>query len=72
MNQPQSQDIRAGRILLAYFSRAGVNYYNGSAGDASSCRGATIGERLAVRGEEVDDAEPAVVEWLQGVGLVRP
>ncbi len=184
MNKQQSQDIRGGRVLLAYFSRAGVNYYHGGrrrldvgntevliriisnaivcdvhridAADpypddydetvarnvreqqsaarpavanpldtidgydtiilasgiwnsrapmimttftegfdftgkmvlpvtthamsglgtapcdyASSCRGATVGEGLAVRGEEVDDAEPAVVEWLQSVGLGR-
>lgn len=36
---------------------------------AASCRGATIGEGLAVRGEEVAGAGPAVDSWLRGVGL---
>lgn len=36
---------------------------------AESCRGATIGEGLAVRGEEVQEAEPAVEAWLRAIGL---
>jgi hypothetical protein len=28
------------------------------------------GEGLAVRGEEVADAEPAVAEWLRRIGLL--
>jgi flavodoxin len=32
---------------------------------AASCRGATIGEGLAVRGEEVADARPTVETWLR-------
>jgi flavodoxin len=36
---------------------------------AASCPGATIGEGLAVRGEQVDDAGPAVASWLQRIGL---
>jgi GNAT superfamily N-acetyltransferase len=32
---------------------------------AASCRGATLREGLAVRGEEVQDAEPAVESWLR-------
>ena len=36
---------------------------------AASCRGATIGEGLAVRGEEVNDAGPAVDSWLRRTGL---
>ncbi len=35
----------------------------------STCRGATLGEGLAVRGEEVGQAAPAVREWLRRVGL---
>jgi hypothetical protein len=37
---------------------------------AASCRGATIREGLAVRGEEVADAEPAVQAWLRRIGLL--
>jgi hypothetical protein len=36
---------------------------------AASCPGATIGEGLAVQGQEVADAEPAVQLRLQRVGL---
>ncbi|RAO12721.1 hypothetical protein GUI43_02593 [Micromonospora noduli] len=37
---------------------------------AAICRGATIGEGLAVRGEEVADAEPDVAAWLRRIGLL--
>lgn len=36
---------------------------------AASCPGATLGVGLAVRGEEVDRAEPAVADWLARIGL---
>ncbi|MFC7535564.1 flavodoxin [Actinoplanes sp. GCM10030250] len=36
----------------------------------ASCPGARLGEGLAVRGEEVADAEPAVEAWLRRVGLL--
>ncbi|MDT0549995.1 MULTISPECIES: flavodoxin [Streptomyces] len=36
---------------------------------AASCPGATIGEGLAVRGEEVRDAGAAVRSWLRRIGL---
>jgi flavodoxin len=36
---------------------------------AASCPGATIGEGLAVRGEQVNDAGPAVDSWLRRAGL---
>ncbi|MGI5176021.1 flavodoxin [Dactylosporangium sp. CA-152071] len=39
---------------------------------AASCRGATLGEGLAVRGEEAGDAEPAVTAWLRRIGLLAP
>lgn len=32
---------------------------------ATSCRGATLGEGLAVRGEEVAAGGPAVQSWLR-------
>jgi hypothetical protein len=37
---------------------------------AASCPGAKLGEGLAVRGEEVADAEPAVEAWLRRIGLL--
>ena len=36
----------------------------------ASCRGASIADGLAVRGEEVDDARPAVETWLRQNGLL--
>ncbi|PVE11191.1 flavodoxin [Streptomyces scopuliridis] len=38
---------------------------------AASCPGATIGEGLAVRGEEVEDAGAAAGAWLRRIGLLR-
>ena len=38
---------------------------------AASCPGATLGEGLAVRGEEVRDAGPAVEAWLRRIGLLN-
>jgi flavodoxin len=35
---------------------------------ATACRGATIGDGLAVRGEEVNQADGAVSSWLRRVG----
>jgi len=37
---------------------------------AASCPGARLGEGLAVRGEEVADAQPAVEAWLSRIGLL--
>jgi flavodoxin len=37
---------------------------------AASCPGATVGEGLAVRGEQAVDAEPAVEAWLRRIGLL--
>jgi hypothetical protein len=39
---------------------------------AASCRGATLAEGLAVRGEEVADAQPAVEAWPRRFGLSAP
>ena len=38
---------------------------------ARSCPGAAIGEGLAVRGEEVQDAGPDIESWLQRTGLLK-
>jgi flavodoxin len=37
---------------------------------AALCPGATLGEGLAVRGEEAADAGPAVESWLRRIGLL--
>jgi hypothetical protein len=37
---------------------------------AEACPGATVGDGLAVRGEEVRDAGDAVTTWLERAGLV--
>jgi hypothetical protein len=37
---------------------------------AASCPGAKLRESLAVRGEEVADAEPAVEAWSRRIGLL--
>jgi len=37
---------------------------------AGSCPGATLGEGLAVRGEEAADAGPAIESWLRRIGLL--
>ena len=37
---------------------------------AASCPGASLGEGLAVQGEEVRSAEPAVDSWLRRIGLL--
>ncbi|SCL70348.1 flavodoxin [Micromonospora peucetia] len=39
---------------------------------AATCRGAVIADGLAVRGEEVNDARPAVETWLRQNGLLNP
>ena len=38
---------------------------------ATSCPGSLIGEGLAVRGEEVNEAETEVDAWLQLIGLLN-
>lgn len=38
---------------------------------AQTCRGATLAEGLAIRGEEVADAGATVQEWLRRTGLAR-
>jgi flavodoxin len=38
---------------------------------AETCRGATLAEGLAIRGEEVADAGATVEEWLRRTGLAR-
>ncbi len=35
-----------------------------------ACRGATIGDALAVRGEDAENSRPDVVAWLHQIGLL--
>jgi hypothetical protein len=37
----------------------------------AACRGATIGEALATRGEDVDRSRPDVEAWLRRIGFLR-
>jgi hypothetical protein len=37
---------------------------------AATYPGATLGEGIAVRGEDVDGAKPAVADWLRRIGLL--
>lgn len=38
---------------------------------AGTCPGATIGQGLAVKGEEVQDSGPEIQAWLQRAGLIE-
>jgi len=76
-------NVRAPRIMLTFaetFDFIGktiypyVTYAVSGLGDvideyAESFRGATIGEALAIRGEEVNGSRPVVEAWLQKIGL---
>jgi flavodoxin len=53
------------------FTTYAVSGLGTAVGDyAASCPGATIGEGLAVRGEEVGNAGAAVASWLRRIGLL--
>ena len=76
-------NVRAPRIMLTFAERfdfTGKTVYPfttyavsglGNVVDEyrTACRGATIGEALAVRGEEVSGSRLRIEEWLQGIGL---
>lgn len=59
-----------GRTVYPLTTHAGSGL--GRAGEVyrQTCRGATLGEGLAVRGEEAAAAEPEVRAWLQRIGLL--
>jgi len=64
-------DLRGRTVLpVVTYAVSGI----GSAPDVyeQACPGATIGEGIAVRGEEVAQAGPAVTAWLDRVGLRQP
>lgn len=75
-------NVRVPRIILTFIERFDftgkvVCPFNTNAvsglGDIvkeyrDGCRGATIGEALAVRGEEVETSRPRIEEWLRNIG----
>ena len=78
-------NVRAPRIMLTFAARydfAGKTIYPfttyamsglGSVVDEykAACRGATLGEALAIRGEEAEGSRKAVDGWLRRIGLVK-
>lgn len=76
-------NVRAPRIMLTFaehFDFAGktvhpfTTYAMSGLGHVveeytAACRGATIGEALAIRGEEVESSRPRVGAWLRRLGL---
>jgi flavodoxin len=77
-------NVRAPRIMLTFAERfefSGKTVYPfttyamsglGHVVDeyTAACRGATIGEALAIRGEEAEVSRPAVESWLGRIGLL--
>jgi flavodoxin len=60
----------AGKTVFPFVTYA-VSGLGGAARDyAAWCPGATIGEGLAVRGEEVSGSGEAVEDWLRRIGLL--
>lgn len=78
-------NVRAPRIMLTFAERydfAGKTIYPfttyamsglGSVVDEyrAACRGAKLGEALAIRGEEAEGSRKAVDRWLRRIGLVK-
>jgi flavodoxin len=60
----------AGKLVIPFTTHAMSGLGRAVEIYAATCRGATIGEGLAVRGEEVAQAGPAVGGWLRRVGLL--
>jgi len=58
-----------GKTVLPVVTYAVSGLGNAPEEYADACPGATIGDGLAVRGEEVNQAGDAVSSWLQRVGL---
>ncbi|MEV7670492.1 flavodoxin [Streptomyces sp. NPDC000963] len=59
----------AGKTVIPFTTHAMSGLGTTARDYAASCRGATFAEGLAVRGEEVDQADRGVKAWLQRVGL---
>jgi hypothetical protein len=67
----EALDLRGKTVLpVVTYAVSGI----GAAPDVygRSCQGATIGEGIAVRGEEVAQARVQVTSWLERVGLRQP
>jgi flavodoxin len=65
----ESHDF-AGRTVHPFTTHAMSGLGTAEREYADACRGATIGEGLAVQGEEVkEDGPPAVASWLSRIGL---
>jgi hypothetical protein len=61
----------AGKIVLPVVTYAVSGLGRAPEEYARACAGATVGEGLAVRGEEVRQADAAVSSWLRRVGLLE-
>ncbi len=64
----ESHDF-AGRIVHPFTTHAMSGLGTTERDYARSCLGATVGEGLAIRGEEAPDARPEVAAWLRRIGL---
>jgi flavodoxin len=60
----------AGKTVFPFTTHAGSGLGTTVRDYTASCPGATIGEGLAVRGEEVRDAGAAVESWLRRINLL--
>ena len=61
----------AGKTVFPFTTHAMSGLGTTARDYAASCPGATIGEGLAVRGEEVRDAGAAVESWLRRINLLN-
>jgi hypothetical protein len=60
-----------GKTVFPFTTHAGSGLGTTVRDYTASCPGATIGERLAVRGEEVRDAGDEVATWLRSIKLLK-
>ncbi|WP_458108909.1 hypothetical protein M1D51_05925 [Arthrobacter sp. R3-55] len=63
-------NVRAPMIMTTFTTHAMSGLGNTARDYEQSCTGSTIGQGLAVKGEEVRDAGAAVESWLQRLGLL--
>ncbi len=61
----------AGKTIFPFATYAVSGLGTAARDYAATCPGATIGEGLAVRGEEVGEASTAVEAWLRRIGLLK-
>lgn len=59
-----------GKTIFPFTTHAGSRLGTTVSNYTASCPGATVGEGLAVRGEEVQDAGASVESWLQRINLL--